>query len=332
MLPPRIKDIARQDTEHRTIDVDHKIADTLGIDGLHDGGCLFVISKKGGIEGVVTDGDIRRVLEKNIDISEVLIKDVMTTDFYSADEESSLVEAYQLMASEGINHLPIVNSEKLLTGFIAFHELAARLSPEHLLIDLLEDSDRPENEHRHIHRYKFASNFIGPDDKVLDGACGSGYGSEIMSGNGARVTGIDANHEAIEFANQHYAKNSVEFTVGEIGKLQYPDASFDVVVSIETLEHLPNTICREYLQDIGGWLKQGGILIASSPMLRYRDGRPYVTNPYHINEMPRSELLDMFETSLPGFVFQLFYQDETRFLPLLDEHSGFCILVARKAD
>ena len=221
MLPPRIKDVSRQDTEHRTIDVDHKIADTLGIDGLHDGGCLFVTSKNGVLEGIVTDGDIRRVLKKNIDISEVLIKDVMTTEFHSAYEESSLVEAYQLMASEGINHLPIVNSKKALTGFIAFHELAARLSPEHLLIDLSEDSERPENEHRHIHRYKFASNFIGPGDKVLDGACGSGYGSEIMSINGARVTGIDANHEAIEFANQHYAKNSVEFLVGEIGKLKY---------------------------------------------------------------------------------------------------------------
>jgi 2-polyprenyl-3-methyl-5-hydroxy-6-metoxy-1,4-benzoquinol methylase len=331
-LTLRIKDIVHQDTEHCTIDVDHKISDSLCVDGLHDDGCLFVISKNGALEGIITDGDIRRVLKKNIDISEVLIKDVMTTQFLSAYEESSLVEAYQLMATEEINHLPIVNSKKVLTGFIVFHELAARLSPEHLLIDLGEEFDRPDNEERHIQRYKFASNFIGPNDRVLDGACGSGYGSEIMSSNGAKVTGIDANHEAIKFANQHYAKSSVEFMVGEIGKLEFPDASFDVIVSIETLEHLPNASCRKYLQDIGCWLKKGGVLIASSPMLRYRDGKPYVTNPYHINEMPRPELLAMFQASLPTFVFQLFYQDQTRFLPLLDEHSGFCILVARKAN
>jgi 2-polyprenyl-3-methyl-5-hydroxy-6-metoxy-1,4-benzoquinol methylase len=330
-LTLRIRDIAHQSIEHHTIDIDHKISDSLCIEGLNDGGCLFVIAKNGTLAGIVTDGDIRRALNKNIDISQVPIKEVMTTQFISANEDKSSVEAYQLMVGENINHLPVVNSKEVLKGFITFHELAAHLSPEHLLIDLAEDSDRPENEQRHIYRYKFASNFIGPNDKVLDGACGSGYGSAIMSSNGANIMGIDAHHEAIKFANQHYAGKSVEFMVGEIGKLEFLDASFDVIVSIETLEHLPNAICREYLHDIGCWLKKGGILIASSPMLRYRDGKPYVTNPYHINEMPRSELLDMFEMSLPGFVFQFFYQDETRFLPLLDEHSGFCILVARKA-
>ena len=313
-----------------TIGTDLKISESLCIERLHECGCLFVISKDGVLEGIVTDGDIRRALYKNIDISQVAIKEVMTTQFIRSDQETSLVEAYQLMVRESINHLPVVNSNEVLVGFIAFHELAARLSPEHLLIDLKEDSDQPENEQRHIHRYKFASNFIGPNDKVLDGACGSGYGSSIMSSSGANVVGIDANHEAIKFASQHYSTRSVEFMVGEIGKLQFLDGVFDVIVSIETLEHLPNSICREYLQDIGCWLKQGGVFIASSPMLRYRDGKPYVTNPYHINEMPRDELLDMFETTLPNFIFQFFYQDETRFLPLSDEDSGFCILVARK--
>ena len=40
------------------------------------------------------------------------------------------------MVVESINHLPVVNSKEVLIEFIAFHELAAHLSPEHLLIDL----------------------------------------------------------------------------------------------------------------------------------------------------------------------------------------------------
>ena len=87
----RIKDIAYQNIEHHTIDIDHKISDSLCIEGLHDGGCLFVISKNGALEGVVTDEDIRRALSKSIDINQVPIKEVMTTQFISANEEKSLV-------------------------------------------------------------------------------------------------------------------------------------------------------------------------------------------------------------------------------------------------
>lgn len=328
----RIKDIVSQNMGDHTIGGDRKISESLCTERLHDGGCLFVISKNGVLEGIVTDGDIRRALHKNIDISQVRIEDVMTTQFISAIEEKSLVEAYQLMVRESINHLPVVTSKRVLTGFIDFHELAGHLSPEHLFIDLTDHSDRSKNEERHIYRYKFASNFIGPNDKVLDGACGSGYGSAIMSSNGADVLGIDANREIIKFAKQHYGQKSVDFRVAEIGKLKFGRSSFDVIVSIETLEHLPNKVCRGYLHDIASWLKPGGVLIASSPMLRYRDGKPFVTSPYHINEMPKDDLLSMFEKSLPNFVFQYYYQDETRFVPLLDEHTGFCILIARKAN
>jgi ubiquinone/menaquinone biosynthesis C-methylase UbiE len=328
----RIKDIDHQSIDHRTIDIDRKLSESLGSKGLHEDGCLFVISKSGVLEGIVTDGDIRRALKKNADVSEIPINEVMTTQFISTDEDNLLVEAYQLMVAESINHLPIVNSRGVLKGFVSFHELAAHLSPEHLLIDLSDVADQPENEQRHISRYKFASNFIGSNDKVLDCACGSGYGSAIMSRNGSQVIGVDVNHEAIKFANRHYSGTSVEFMLGDIGKLEFSEASFDVIVSIETLEHLPNAICRNYLRSVDSWLKKGGVFIASSPMLRYRDGKPYITNPYHINEMPRTALLDMFETNLPDFVFNYFYQDETRFLPLLDEDTGFCILVARKTD
>lgn len=325
-----LRNIIDENVTQHTINPDHKIADTLNNLELYKLGCLFVTAESGILKGIITDGDIRRTLQGDQDLSKILVEDVMTTRVIKISEDKSLVEAYRLMTEKSINHLPVVDSNERLVGFISFHKLAGYLSPEHLFINLSEHSNLSENEQRHIHRYKFASNFIGPNDKVLDGACGSGYGSAILSVNGANVLGIDVNNEVIKFANQHYLKKSIEFMVNDIEKLRFPNASFDAVVSLETLEHLPNATCQKYLQNIASWLKPKGILVASSPMLRYKDGKPYITSPYHINELPKDELLAMFETCLPDFIFQLYHQDETRFVPLLDEHTGFCILVARK--
>ena len=325
-----IRDIIDKNISLNHINPDHKIEDSFNSPESYKFGCLFVTAESGILLGIITDGDIRRTLQINQDLSKVLVEDVMSTRVIKISEDKSLVEAYRLMTEKNINHLPVVDSKERLVGFISLHDLAGYLSPEHLFIDLSEHSNLSENEQRHIHRYKFASNFIGPGSKVLDGACGSGYGSAILSGNNANVLGIDVNREVIKFANQRHLNKSVEFIVGDVATLSFPDASFDAVVSLETLEHLPNATCQKYLKNISSWLKPKGILVASSPMLRYKDCKPFITSPYHINELPKDELLAMFEICLPDFVFQFYYQDETRFVPLLDEHTGFCILVARK--
>ena len=325
-----LRDIIDENIALYTINPDHKIADSFNNPESYKFGCLFVTAESGILLGIITDGDIRRTLQINQDLSKVIVKDIMSTSVIKISADKSLVEAYRLMTEKSINHLPVVGSKDQLVGFINFHELAGYMSPEHLFINLSEYSNPSQNEQRHIHRYKFASNFIGSNSKVLDGACGSGYGSAILSLNGANVLGIDVNHEVIKFANQHHLKKSVEFIIGDIATLSFPDASFDAVVSLETLEHLPNATCQKYLKNISSWLKPKGILVASSPMLRYKNGKPYITSPYHINELPKDELLEMFEFCLPDFVFQFYHQDETRFVPLLDEHTGFCILVARK--
>ena len=83
---------------------------------------------------------------------------------------------------------------------------------------------------------------------------------------------------------------------------------------------------------MASWVKPGGIVVISSPMLRYKDGKPYVTNPYHINEMPKSEFLELCLTAMPDFVFHFYYQSDRSFLPLLDENTGFCISVGRRAN
>ena len=84
------------------------------------------------------------------------------------------------------------------------------------------------------------------------------------------------------------------------------------------------------LENIAKWTKPGGIVFISSPMLRYKDGKPYVTNPFHINEMPRDQFIKLINSIFKDFSFSFFYQNNDTFLPLLEENTGFCIALGRR--
>ncbi len=101
---------------------------------------------------------------------------------------------------------------------------------------------------------------IGLTDRVLDLGCGSGMISEYLSDRtGARVTGIDYVPFAIQEAQARTAAKSdrLQFEVMEIAKLDFPAASFDVVVSIDTLYFAP---LSESVPRILKALKPGGRL------------------------------------------------------------------------
>ncbi len=106
----------------------------------------------------------------------------------------------------------------------------------------LDSSDIPKEEKmRHIERYQFAQQFLKPDWIVLDAACGSGYGSEILSKKAKKVIGIDINQEAINYAQNHYSQPNITYLVGDLNQnLNFPDEYFDAIISFETIEHVRN--------------------------------------------------------------------------------------------
>lgn len=89
----------------------------------------------------------------------------------------------------------------------------------------------------HIVRYLAARGFISLDDVVIDAACGTGYGTNILSQVAEFVYGYDYNEQAINTAKSKYNSDDVLFQQADLlTKIDYPHA--DVVVSLETLEHL----------------------------------------------------------------------------------------------
>lgn len=142
--------------------------------------------------------------------------------------------------------------------------------------------------YEHLHRYGWAAQAI-KGLRVLDIACGEGYGSAILSRYASSVTGVDISTEAVRHAQAEYGSiANLSFMVGSASAIPLPDATFDAVVSFETLEHLIEH--DEMLAEIHRVLKSDGFLIMSSPNKKvYSDDRNF-HNKFHVRELYFDEL------------------------------------------
>ena len=125
----------------------------------------------------------------------------------------------------------------------------------------------------HMARYQFAArNCVGP--RVLDIACGCGYGTALMAKEhpDLQFVGVDVDPQAVEYAKAHYARSNVHFFCASLLDLNVVD-QFDTVVSLETIEHLPNPM--ETLSALARWVRPGGRLVGSVPVTPTMDGNPH---------------------------------------------------------
>ena len=115
----------------------------------------------------------------------------------------------------------------------------------------------------HLDRYEFAKSYCS-DKRVLDGACGTGYGAAMLSNVAREVVGIDCSIDAIRYASENYATGNVSFGHAFVEMSPFSDASFDVVTSFETVEH---TLCPQaHMAEIVRLLSpDSGCAIVSSP-------------------------------------------------------------------
>ena len=75
------------------------------------------------IIGIITDGDIRRMLEKNKKFNDLLAKDIMTSNLIITSSETLAVDALRIMEEKKIGQLIIVNSNKQYIGIIHILDL-----------------------------------------------------------------------------------------------------------------------------------------------------------------------------------------------------------------
>ncbi|MBU6998536.1 MAG: class I SAM-dependent methyltransferase [Theionarchaea archaeon] len=150
--------------------------------------------------------------------------------------------------------------------------------------------DRPRHyiTRQHIMRYAFASTYV-TGKKVLDIACGAGYGSSYLAGCGASmVVGMDISESALTYACSHYVRDNLHFLQGNAVQLPFESDEFDVVVSFETIEHV--TQVEEYMKEMRRVLSPHGVFICSTPHVKY------TRHPaYHVKEFFPEEFFRLLE-------------------------------------
>lgn len=141
----------------------------------------------------------------------------------------------------------------------------------------------------HMHRYAWARRFAR-GRRVLDAACGEGYGSALLAGVAAEVLGVDIDPETVAHARQRYAGSAkLRFEAGDATALDaLPAGGFDLVTSFETLEHVAEQ--ERMLAGFARLLAPDGLLLVSSPdKAEYSDRRGF-RNEFHVRELYRDEL------------------------------------------
>lgn len=140
--------------------------------------------------------------------------------------------------------------------------------------------------YEHFARYAMALEFVA-GKRVLDCACGEGYGSNLLAERALSVLGLDCSDKAVEHARERYRKSNVRFDVADATALSLENC-VDVVVSFETLEHLAAQDAM--LAGFKRALASDGLLMLSSPdKLNYSD-IPRYNNEFHVKELYRPEL------------------------------------------
>jgi SAM-dependent methyltransferase len=148
--------------------------------------------------------------------------------------------------------------------------------------------------YEHYHRYAFAQP-IARGRRVLDAACGEGYGSALVASAAASVLGLDVSGQAIAHARARYVQPKLRFDQADVTALDHlPAASFDLILSFETLEHLHAQ--ETMLQGFRRLLAPGGLLLVSTPDKRNYTDIPQFHNEHHVRELYREE----FESLLAG--------------------------------
>ena len=148
----------------------------------------------------------------------------------------------------------------------------------------------------HLHRYFLARYFCRGKD-VLDVASGEGYGSALLSQVASSVIGVDVADEAVEHATRNYVREGLSFRKGDGRQLPVADASVDVVVSFETIEHLYEH--ERFLAEIRRVLRPGGLLVLSSPERDIYSPPDHGCNPHHIHELTRREFYALVRKHFP---------------------------------
>ncbi|MCY3921327.1 MAG: class I SAM-dependent methyltransferase [Chloroflexi bacterium] len=152
----------------------------------------------------------------------------------------------------------------------------------------------------HLARYRFAADSVGAG-RVLDIACGTGYGTNLLAEVADLAIGADISIVAVEHANRAYASTKCGFVQADVLRLGFADGAFDAVVSLETVEHVEDS--TRYFAEVARVLGDQGILVISAPNREvHSPGRDTPIHRWHCFEPTLDEFQSLLVSN--GFAVQ----------------------------
>lgn len=164
---------------------------------------------------------------------------------------------------------------------------------------------------------------IQPGESVLDVGCGTGtlaIGVQQRVGSQGQVLGIDPGEQQIARARAKAARRNlpIDFRVGVIEALDFPEHTFDAVLSTIMLHHLPDDLKRRGLAEIARVLKPGGRLV----IVDFKRPQEHQNQPVPVGSTE----------DLPALVTEVgFSRVETEEMPFPLFHSGIIFVKAHKS-
>jgi 2-polyprenyl-3-methyl-5-hydroxy-6-metoxy-1,4-benzoquinol methylase len=159
----------------------------------------------------------------------------------------------------------------------------------------------------------FLKNFIDLDGKkILDFGCGKGFLIDQLLKSNAEVWGLDYSSESIESVNNKF-KNNTNWRGGTLGLgdvTTYEDDFFDIIVCVETIEHVHANYLEGMFKEFFRLLKPGGKLLLTTPNNEILEKNfvycPSCDSVYHRMQHIRSWT----ESSLKSYLFDFKFQPE----------------------
>jgi len=179
----------------------------------------------------------------------------------------------------------------------------------------------------HYKRYEMAKTQIEKDFVVGDMACGSGYGSMMLSEMCDEIHGVDIDETTInEISKRYETQKKVNFHIKNLLDIDFED-KFDMIVSFETVEHFEESDIKKLMENFHKALKNNGTIMFSTP---YNQPKTHSSMKWHktfyIIEDKMKELLNGFFE-----IEKIWYQDyQTHILKEEIQTKDFIICKAKK--
>ncbi len=179
---------------------------------------------------------------------------------------------------------------------------------------------------RHLVAYEYLLP-LAEGRRVLDLGSGEGYGTDLLASRAEEVLGVDLAPEAVYHARNTYKRSNLRFLYGDIYDLEVDDDSFDLVCSLQVIEHLHEP--ERFMREARRVLKPGGLCVISTPnRLIISPGRDKPLNPFHIIEYDSRQFMDFLLAFFPEVeLVGVFHARKLRFHDLVSrrDFSQFCL-------